>query len=162
MFAGPEFGFDAFCVLRGHPFLLLRRGQFPGTSPFGQPIPPLFLELLVLLLHGLEVCRDVVQGHLDLLLGVAHALRDHRPRSAATGILVHLPHAGAGAVDPHLVVDEHGPSSPRSPDCSRRQRRYADGGQQGFGVPGFIKRADQVTYRGIRLPYQKFNRNPAG
>jgi uncharacterized protein GlcG (DUF336 family) len=30
----------------------------------------------------------------------------------------------------------------------------------GFGVPLTIPRADQTYYKGIRLPYQKFNRNP--
>ena len=30
----------------------------------------------------------------------------------------------------------------------------------GFRVPGNIPRADQVFVRGVRIPYQKFNRNP--
>jgi uncharacterized protein GlcG (DUF336 family) len=30
----------------------------------------------------------------------------------------------------------------------------------GFGVPTFIQRADQIIFLGVRLPYQKFNRNP--
>ncbi len=33
-------------------------------------------------------------------------------------------------------------------------------GQVGFEVPAGIPRADQVTVRGVRLPYQKFNRQP--
>lgn len=37
-----------------------------------------------------------------------------------------------------------------------------DAGQVGFGVPGIHLRADQVVFQGIRLPYQKFNRNPEG
>lgn len=36
------------------------------------------------------------------------------------------------------------------------------GSQVGYTVPGNILRADQVLYRGIRLPYQKTNRNPEG
>ncbi|MBX9583330.1 MAG: heme-binding protein [Gemmataceae bacterium] len=35
-------------------------------------------------------------------------------------------------------------------------------GQAGFDVPSYILRADQVFVRGVRLPYQKFNRNPEG
>jgi uncharacterized protein GlcG (DUF336 family) len=35
-------------------------------------------------------------------------------------------------------------------------------GQTGFGVPASTLRADQIVYRGVRLPYQKFNRNPEG
>ncbi len=35
-------------------------------------------------------------------------------------------------------------------------------GQQGFATPAYVLRADQVLVRGIRLPYQKFNRNPEG
>jgi len=35
-------------------------------------------------------------------------------------------------------------------------------GQMGFDVPSNLPRADQVFYRGVRLPYQKFNRNPEG
>ncbi len=35
-------------------------------------------------------------------------------------------------------------------------------GQAGYTVPSAIKRADQVFYQGVRLPYQKFNRNPQG
>lgn len=34
-------------------------------------------------------------------------------------------------------------------------------GQQGFTPPAAL-RADMVFYRGVRLPYQKFNRNPRG
>ena len=34
-------------------------------------------------------------------------------------------------------------------------------GQTGFAAPANIK-ADQVHYRGVRLPFQKFNRNPRG
>jgi uncharacterized protein GlcG (DUF336 family) len=30
----------------------------------------------------------------------------------------------------------------------------------GYGVPQNIPRADQTYYKGVRLPYQKFNRNP--
>jgi uncharacterized protein GlcG (DUF336 family) len=37
-----------------------------------------------------------------------------------------------------------------------------DGGQMGYTVPRYILRADQVFVRGVRLPYQKFNRNPEG
>jgi uncharacterized protein GlcG (DUF336 family) len=33
---------------------------------------------------------------------------------------------------------------------------------QGFGVPSGVLRADQTFYNGVRLPYQKFNRNPEG
>lgn len=33
-------------------------------------------------------------------------------------------------------------------------------GSLGFRPPGTVPRADQVFVRGIRLPYQKFNRNP--
>ena len=32
-------------------------------------------------------------------------------------------------------------------------------GQVGFNVAGAL-RADQVKFQGVRLPYQKFNRNP--
>jgi uncharacterized protein GlcG (DUF336 family) len=32
----------------------------------------------------------------------------------------------------------------------------------GFFPPGSVLRADQVFVRGVRLPYQKFNRNPEG
>jgi hypothetical protein len=35
-------------------------------------------------------------------------------------------------------------------------------GQTGYDVPSYILRADQVFVRGVRLPYQKFNRNPEG
>ena len=35
------------------------------------------------------------------------------------------------------------------------------GGQQGFAPPQNL-RADMVFYRGVRLPFQKFNRNPRG
>jgi uncharacterized protein GlcG (DUF336 family) len=35
-------------------------------------------------------------------------------------------------------------------------------GQKGFEVPDGLLRADEVTVRGIPLPYQKFNRNPRG
>lgn len=35
-------------------------------------------------------------------------------------------------------------------------------GQAGYTVPSAVKRADQVFFQGIRLPYQKFNRNPLG
>ena len=35
-------------------------------------------------------------------------------------------------------------------------------GIMGFAVPPGITRADQVFVRGVRLPYQKFNRNPEG
>ena len=31
-----------------------------------------------------------------------------------------------------------------------------------YGVPRFVLRADQVFVFGVRLPYQKFNRNPEG
>ena len=37
-----------------------------------------------------------------------------------------------------------------------------DAGQLGFNVPVNVLRADQVYVQGIRLPYQKFNRNPEG
>ena len=36
------------------------------------------------------------------------------------------------------------------------------GGQSGFDVPAYVLRADQVFVRGVRLPYQKTNRNPEG
>ncbi len=36
------------------------------------------------------------------------------------------------------------------------------GGQVGFEVPGTVLRADQTFTRGVRLPYQKGNRNPEG
>lgn len=36
------------------------------------------------------------------------------------------------------------------------------GGQIGFDVPDELLRADEVFVRGVRLPYQKFNRNPEG
>jgi uncharacterized protein GlcG (DUF336 family) len=35
-------------------------------------------------------------------------------------------------------------------------------GQSGFDVPAYILRADQVLVNGVRLPYQKTNRNPEG
>ncbi|MBN9520365.1 heme-binding protein [bacterium] len=35
-------------------------------------------------------------------------------------------------------------------------------GQAGFDVPAYILRADQVFVQGVRLPYQKGNRNPEG
>jgi hypothetical protein len=35
-------------------------------------------------------------------------------------------------------------------------------GQVGFEVPDDLLRADEVFVRGVRLPYQKFNRNPDG
>jgi uncharacterized protein GlcG (DUF336 family) len=35
-------------------------------------------------------------------------------------------------------------------------------GQTGYDVPSYVLRADQVFVRGVRLPYQKFNRNPEG
>lgn len=35
-------------------------------------------------------------------------------------------------------------------------------GQAGYDVPPYVLRADQVFYLGVRLPYQKFNRNPEG
>jgi len=35
-------------------------------------------------------------------------------------------------------------------------------GQFGFDVPGGVLRADQVFFQGVRLPYQKGNRNPEG
>jgi len=35
-------------------------------------------------------------------------------------------------------------------------------GQVGYTVPSSVKRADQVFYQAVRLPYQKFNRNPLG
>lgn len=34
--------------------------------------------------------------------------------------------------------------------------------QVGYTVPSTVKRADQVFLQGVRLPYQKFNRNPQG
>jgi Haem-degrading len=34
-------------------------------------------------------------------------------------------------------------------------------GQQGFNAPQHL-RADMLFYRGVRLPFQKFNRNPRG
>jgi uncharacterized protein GlcG (DUF336 family) len=37
-----------------------------------------------------------------------------------------------------------------------------DAGQAGYNVPPYVLTADQVLVRGIRLPYQKFNRNPEG
>ena len=37
-----------------------------------------------------------------------------------------------------------------------------DGGSVGFGVPPTTLRADDVFYAGVRLPYQKFPRNPEG
>jgi uncharacterized protein GlcG (DUF336 family) len=37
-----------------------------------------------------------------------------------------------------------------------------EGGQVGYTVPRYILRADQVFVRGVRLPYQKANRNPQG
>jgi len=37
-----------------------------------------------------------------------------------------------------------------------------DAGQTGFGVPEHLLRADETFVRGVRLPYQKFNRNPEG
>ncbi|QDU19419.1 heme-binding protein [Urbifossiella limnaea] len=36
------------------------------------------------------------------------------------------------------------------------------GGAVGFDVPPTVLRADQVFVAGVRLPYQKFNRNPQG
>ncbi len=36
------------------------------------------------------------------------------------------------------------------------------GGAVGFDVPPTVLRADQTFYLGVRLPYQKFNRNPLG
>jgi len=36
------------------------------------------------------------------------------------------------------------------------------GAQVGYEVPATVLRADQVFYRGVRLPYQKTNRNPFG
>ena len=33
-------------------------------------------------------------------------------------------------------------------------------GSKGYRTPPTIPRADQVFFRGVRLPYQKFNRNP--
>jgi hypothetical protein len=33
---------------------------------------------------------------------------------------------------------------------------------EGFGVPATVPRADQVLYKGVRLPYQNFDRNPEG
>ncbi|MDB5311701.1 MAG: hypothetical protein JWO38_5903 [Gemmataceae bacterium] len=35
-------------------------------------------------------------------------------------------------------------------------------GETGFGTPPTVLRADQVFVRGVRLPYQKFDRNPEG
>lgn len=35
-------------------------------------------------------------------------------------------------------------------------------GVAGFGPPSTVLRADQVLVRGVRLPYDKFNRNPEG
>lgn len=35
-------------------------------------------------------------------------------------------------------------------------------GQTGFDVPAYVLRADQVFVSGVRLPYQKGNRNPEG
>jgi uncharacterized protein GlcG (DUF336 family) len=35
-------------------------------------------------------------------------------------------------------------------------------GQTGFDVPAYILRSDQVFFQGVRLPYQKGNRNPEG
>ena len=35
-------------------------------------------------------------------------------------------------------------------------------GQAGYDVPAYVLRADQVFVRGVRLPYQKTNRNPEG
>jgi uncharacterized protein GlcG (DUF336 family) len=35
-------------------------------------------------------------------------------------------------------------------------------GAQGYTHPANVLQADQVTVRGVRLPYQKFNRNPEG
>jgi uncharacterized protein GlcG (DUF336 family) len=37
-----------------------------------------------------------------------------------------------------------------------------DGGSLGYGVPATVLRADQVSVRGVNLPYQKFPRNPEG
>lgn len=37
-----------------------------------------------------------------------------------------------------------------------------DASQVGFGVPQIVQRADQIVFLGLRLPYQKFNRNPLG
>jgi len=34
------------------------------------------------------------------------------------------------------------------------------GGSRFFGVPNSLLRADETFVRGVRLPYQKFNRNP--
>jgi uncharacterized protein GlcG (DUF336 family) len=36
------------------------------------------------------------------------------------------------------------------------------GGQVNFGVPLSLLRADQIEFQGVRLPYQKHNRNPEG
>jgi hypothetical protein len=33
-------------------------------------------------------------------------------------------------------------------------------GSRWYGVPNGLLRADETTVRGVRLPYQKFNRNP--
>lgn len=38
----------------------------------------------------------------------------------------------------------------------------AAGGGVRFGVPGDVRRADEVFVRGVRLSYQKFDRNPEG
>jgi hypothetical protein len=35
-------------------------------------------------------------------------------------------------------------------------------GHAGFDVPDLLLRADEVFVNGVRLPYQKFNRNPEG
>ena len=35
-------------------------------------------------------------------------------------------------------------------------------GISGFGPPDDVTRADQVTVRGVRLPYEEFDRNPEG
>lgn len=35
-------------------------------------------------------------------------------------------------------------------------------GHIGYTVPQYLLQADEVFYRGVRLPYQKFNRNPNG
>ena len=34
------------------------------------------------------------------------------------------------------------------------------GGSRFYGVPNSLLRADETFVRGVRLPYQKFNRNP--
>ena len=36
------------------------------------------------------------------------------------------------------------------------------GGSRFYGVPNALLRADETFVRGVRLPYQKFNRNPEG